>query len=39
MDNGVSQFGRVAGLAGAPDGSPLFIDDGNGVIYRVSYPE
>lgn len=32
-----AQFGRLVGLAIAPDGSLLFADDTNGVIYRVSY--
>ncbi|MHB9132551.1 MAG: PQQ-dependent sugar dehydrogenase [Armatimonadota bacterium] len=36
-DNGTAQFGRPAGLAVMPDGSLLIGDDGNGVIYRVSY--
>lgn len=31
------QFGRPAGLAFMPDGSMLFTDDSNGVVYRVSY--
>jgi Raf kinase inhibitor-like YbhB/YbcL family protein len=30
------QLGRVAGLVVAADGSLLFSDDGNGIIYRVS---
>ncbi len=34
---GTAQFGRPVGLAVAPDGSLLFTDDTNGVIYRVSY--
>lgn len=32
-----AQFGRPVGLAVVPDGSLLFTDDTNGVIYRVSY--
>lgn len=32
-----AQFGRPVGLSTAPDGSLLFTDDTNGVIYRVSY--
>ena len=32
-----SQFGRVAGLAVAQDGSLLIAEDQNGVIYRVRY--
>jgi hypothetical protein len=31
-----AQFGRLVGLAIAPDGSVLFADDTNGVIYRGS---
>ncbi|MCD8487212.1 sorbosone dehydrogenase family protein [Oscillatoria amoena NRMC-F 0135] len=36
-NDGQAQFGRPVGLAIAPDGSMLFTDDTNGVIYRVSY--
>ena len=36
-EDGKAQFGRPVGLAIAPDGSLLFADDTNGVIYRVSY--
>ncbi|NDJ20262.1 sorbosone dehydrogenase family protein [Nostoc sp. B(2019)] len=32
-----AQFGRPVGLAVLPNGSLLFTDDTNGVIYRVSY--
>ncbi|MDO9404807.1 MAG: PQQ-dependent sugar dehydrogenase [Polaromonas sp.] len=32
-----AQFGRLAGLAVAPDGSLLIAEDQNGVIYRVSH--
>lgn len=32
-----SQFGRLAGLAVAADGSLLIAEDQNGVIYRVSW--
>lgn len=32
-----AQFGRLAGLAVAGDGSLLIAEDQNGVIYRVSY--
>jgi len=32
-----SQFGRLAGLAVAADGSLLIAEDQNGVIYRVTY--
>ena len=35
----IANFGRVAGLAIAPDGSLLIAEDSNGVIYRVSYTE
>jgi glucose/arabinose dehydrogenase len=37
IENGTAQFGRLAGTAIAQDGSLLFTDDENGVIYRVSY--
>lgn len=33
----MAQFGRPVGLGLAPDGSLMFTDDTNGVIYRVSY--
>ncbi|MEZ0487956.1 PQQ-dependent sugar dehydrogenase [Fibrella aquatica] len=32
-----AQFGRPVGIATMPDGSLLFSEDNNGVIYRVSY--
>ncbi|MCW7538359.1 PQQ-dependent sugar dehydrogenase [Aquabacterium sp. A7-Y] len=32
-----ARFGRLAGLAQAPDGSLLVAEDENGVIYRISY--
>lgn len=32
-----AQFGRLAGLAQATDGSLLLAEDQNGVIYRISY--
>ncbi|MFN8589854.1 MAG: superoxide dismutase family protein [Thermomicrobiales bacterium] len=35
--DGVTAFGRVAGLLVMPDGSLLISEDSNGVIYRVSY--
>jgi glucose/arabinose dehydrogenase len=35
--NGERQYGRLAGVAVARDGSLLVSDDTNGVIYRVSY--
>ncbi|GAB3792818.1 sorbosone dehydrogenase family protein [Spirosoma humi] len=37
VDNNQAQFGRPVGIATMPDGSLLFSDDNNGVIYRVSY--
>jgi glucose/arabinose dehydrogenase len=37
VDNNQSQFGRPVGIAAMPDGSLLFTDDNNGVIYRVAY--
>jgi glucose/arabinose dehydrogenase len=37
IENGTAQFGRLAGVAIAADGSLLFTDDENGVIYRVQY--
>ncbi|RYF76352.1 MAG: sorbosone dehydrogenase family protein [Cytophagaceae bacterium] len=36
VDNNQSQFGRPVGIATLPDGSLLFSEDNNGVIYRVS---
>lgn len=36
--DGGAEYGRLTGNAIAPDGSLLFTDDRNGVIYRVSYP-
>lgn len=36
-EEGTAQFGRPVGMAIATDGSLLFTDDTNGVIYRVSY--
>ncbi len=35
-ESGTAQFGRPVGMAIATDGSLLFTDDTNGVIYRVS---
>ncbi len=35
--DGKTQFGRPVGLATMTDGSLLFTDDTNGMIYRVSY--
>ncbi|WP_421826872.1 PQQ-dependent sugar dehydrogenase [Larkinella sp.] len=37
VNNNQAQFGRPVGIATMPDGSLLFTDDNNGVIYRVSY--
>ena len=37
LDNGEEQFGRPAGLLILDDGSLLFTDDTNGIIYRVTY--
>ncbi len=37
LEDGRSHFGRLAGLAIHTDGSLLFTDDANGVLYRVSY--
>lgn len=37
LDDGKSQFGRLAGLAQYFDGTILLSDNTNGVIYRVSY--
>jgi glucose/arabinose dehydrogenase len=37
VDNNQSQFGRPVGIATYTDGSVLFSDDNNGIIYRVSY--
>jgi glucose/arabinose dehydrogenase len=37
IEDGQAQFGRVAGVAMAADGSLLFTDDSNGVMYRVTY--
>lgn len=36
VDGNQSQFGRPVGIATLPDGSLLFSEDNNGVIYRVS---
>lgn len=36
IEDGNAQFGRPAGIAVAPDGSLLFTDDDNGMVYRVS---
>ncbi|HEX6962295.1 MAG TPA: PQQ-dependent sugar dehydrogenase, partial [Lacipirellula sp.] len=37
LEDGKRQFARLAGMAVAKDGSLLFTDDSQGVIYRVSY--
>lgn len=37
LPDGATHIGRVAGVAVAKDGSLLFSDDSNGIIYRVSY--
>ncbi|MET0343840.1 MAG: PQQ-dependent sugar dehydrogenase [Polyangiales bacterium] len=37
IEDGKAQFGRLAGIAVAPDGSLLFTDDENGVVYRVHH--
>jgi glucose/arabinose dehydrogenase len=36
IEDGAAHFGRVAGLAVAPDGSLLVCDDSNGIFCRVS---
>lgn len=37
VSNNQAQFGRPVGITTMPDGSLLFSDDNNGVIYRVTY--
>jgi glucose/arabinose dehydrogenase len=37
VNGGAQTFGRPAGITQGPDGSLLFSDDTNGVIYRVSH--
>ncbi|WP_111626308.1 PQQ-dependent sugar dehydrogenase [Larkinella arboricola] len=37
VNNNQAQFGRPVGITTMPDGSLLFTDDNNGVIYRVTY--
>jgi glucose/arabinose dehydrogenase len=37
VDNNKAHFGRLVGVAVHEDGSLLFSDDTNGVIYRVAY--
>ncbi|MGA0560575.1 PQQ-dependent sugar dehydrogenase [Larkinella sp. VNQ87] len=39
VNNNQAQFGRPVGITTMPDGSLLFTDDNNGVIYRVSYQQ
>lgn len=36
-DNSQAQFGRPVGITTLTDGSLLFSEDNNGVVYRVSY--
>jgi glucose/arabinose dehydrogenase len=36
IEDGAAVFGRPAGITTGPDGSLLFSDDENGVIYRVA---
>ena len=38
LPDGESHFARLAGIAVHPDGSLLFTDDTNGIIYRVTNP-
>lgn len=37
IEDGSATFGRPAGIAVAPDGSLLFSDDSNGIVYRVAH--
>ena len=37
IEDGMAQFGRVAGLLVMDDGSLLISEDTNGIVYRVSY--
>jgi glucose/arabinose dehydrogenase len=37
IEDQLANFGRVAGLVVAPDGSLFLSEDTNGVIYRISY--
>lgn len=39
INNNQAQFGRPVGIAIHPDGSLLFTDDNNGVMYRVAYAQ
>jgi len=39
IEDQLANFGRIAGLVIAPDGSLLISEDTNGVIYRVSYQQ
>jgi len=36
--DGTAQYGRLAGVAVMRDGSLLFSDDANGILYRITYP-
>jgi glucose/arabinose dehydrogenase len=36
IENGEAHFGRPAGVTIGPDGSVIFSDDTNGVVYRVA---
>lgn len=37
IDGGTAHFARPTGLVVASDGSLLLAEDGNGLIYRISY--
>jgi glucose/arabinose dehydrogenase len=37
LDEGRAHFGRLTGLAQAPDGALLVTNDSHGVVYRISY--
>jgi len=39
IEDGLAEFGRLAGVTIAPDGALLFTDDENGFIYRVQATE
>jgi glucose/arabinose dehydrogenase len=39
INNNRAQFGRPVGITAHPDGSLLFSDDNNGVVYRVAYSQ
>ncbi len=38
VEGGRAHFGRLAGITQAPDGSILFSDDTNGMVYRLHRP-